>query len=80
MIHFLYPDKYLAIRAMTMTLNVPSIKCDGCAETITKEIKVHDADATVNVDIEKKTVAVDSDSLSESSVKQAITATGHELA
>ncbi len=65
---------------MTMTLNVPSIKCDGCAETITKEIKVHDADATVNVDVEKKTVAVDSESLSESSVKQAIKSVGHELA
>ena len=65
---------------MSMTLNVPSIKCDGCAETITKEIKVHDSNATVNVDVEKKTVNVDSDSLSESSVKQAITAVGHEVA
>ena len=64
---------------MAITLNVPSIKCDGCAETITKEIKVHDANATVNVDVEKKTVEVDSD-MSESSVKQAITSTGHELA
>ncbi len=65
---------------MSMTLSVPSIKCAGCGETITKEIKVHDAGATVNVDIEKKTVEVDSDSLSESSVKQAITAVGHEVA
>ncbi len=65
---------------MAMTLSVPSIKCEGCGETITKEIKVHDADATVNVDIAKKTVEVDSDSLSESSVKQAITAVGHEVA
>jgi len=63
-----------------MTLSVPSIKCAGCGETITKGIKVHDADATVNVDVEKKTVKVDSESLSESSVKQAITAVGHEVA
>ncbi|MEM9149255.1 MAG: heavy-metal-associated domain-containing protein [Cyanobacteria bacterium P01_F01_bin.3] len=63
---------------MTMTLNVPSIKCDGCAETITKEIKVHDADAKVNIDVEKKTVEVDSN-MSEASVKQAITSVGHEV-
>ncbi len=80
MFHFANPDLYLAILIMTLTLNVPSIKCDGCADTITKEIKVHDSDATVNVDVEKKTVKVDSESLSESSVKQAITASGHEVA
>ncbi|MEL7333548.1 MAG: heavy-metal-associated domain-containing protein [Cyanobacteria bacterium J06560_2] len=64
---------------MAMTLSVPSIKCEGCAETITKEIKVHDAEATVDVDVEKKTVEVTS-GMSESSVKQAITAAGHEVA
>ncbi|MBE9062593.1 heavy-metal-associated domain-containing protein [cf. Phormidesmis sp. LEGE 11477] len=64
---------------MTMTLNVPSIKCEGCGDTITKEIKVHDADAKVSVDIENKTVEVDS-TMSESSVKQAITSAGHEVA
>ena len=64
---------------MTLTLSVPSIKCDGCADAITKEIKVHDAEATVNVDVEKKTVEVDS-GMSESSVKQAITAAGHKVA
>lgn len=65
---------------MSMTLSVPSIKCEGCGETITKEIKVHDADAKVNVDVANKTIEVDSESLSESSVKQAITAVGHEVA
>ncbi|KPQ34212.1 MAG: copper chaperone [Phormidesmis priestleyi Ana] len=65
---------------MSMTLKVPSIVCGGCADTITKEIKVHDTNATVNVDIEKKTVEVDSDSLSESSVKQAIEIAGHKVA
>ena len=64
---------------MTMTLSVPSIKCEGCGETITKEIKVHDENAKVSVDIEKKTVEVDS-SMSEESVKQAITVAGHEVA
>ncbi|MEL6779872.1 MAG: heavy-metal-associated domain-containing protein [Cyanobacteria bacterium J06597_16] len=64
---------------MTMTLSVPSIKCDGCADTITKEIKVHDTEAKVSVDVEKKVIEVDSN-LSESSVKQAIAAVGHEVA
>lgn len=64
---------------MSMTLSVPSIKCDGCADTITKEIKVHDSDATVKVDVSGKTVEVDS-GMSEESVRQAITASGHEVA
>ncbi|MEL6552233.1 MAG: heavy-metal-associated domain-containing protein [Cyanobacteria bacterium J06621_11] len=64
---------------MTTTLNVPSIKCEGCADTITKEIKVHDENAKVNVDVEKKTVEVESN-MSEESVKQAITVAGHQVA
>lgn len=64
---------------MTMTLSVPSIKCEGCGETITKEIKTHDAEAKVSIDIENKTVEVDS-AMSEASVKQAITAVGHDVA
>ena len=64
---------------MSMTLKVPSIKCEGCGDTITEEIKVHDDQATVKVDVANKTVEVDSD-MSEESVKEAITATGHEVA
>lgn len=64
---------------MTMTLKVPSIKCEGCVDTITKEIKVHDENAKVSGDVENKTVEVDS-TMSEESVKQAITVAGHEVA
>ncbi|NJM96094.1 MAG: heavy-metal-associated domain-containing protein [Phormidesmis sp. RL_2_1] len=64
---------------MSTTLKVPSIKCEGCADTITKEIKVHDKNADVKVDITEKTVEVDS-ALSEASIRQAITATGHDVA
>ena len=64
---------------MSLTLNVPSIKCDGCAETITKELKVHDAEANVKVDVAAKKVEVDSQ-MSEESIKQVITAAGHEVA
>lgn len=64
---------------MSMTFKVPSIMCEGCGDTITEEIKVHDENANVKVDIEKKMVEVDTE-MSEESVKQAITATGHEVA
>ncbi len=64
---------------MSLTVNVPSIKCEGCADMIEKEIKVHDANADVKVDVKAKTVTVDSD-MSDSSVKQAITIAGHEIA
>ena len=63
---------------MSTTFKVPSIKCQGCVDTITKEIKVHDENAKVNADVEKKTIEVDS-SMSEESVKQAITVAGHEV-
>lgn len=63
---------------MSMTFKVPSIKCEGCVDTITKEIKVHDESAKVNGDVEKKTIEVDSD-MSEESVRQAITVAGHEV-
>lgn len=65
---------------MSMTLQVPSIKCEGCADTITKEIKVHDENAKVAVDVAQKIVEVNSDTLSEASVKQAITSVGHAVA
>ncbi|WP_121967725.1 heavy-metal-associated domain-containing protein [Leptolyngbya sp. BC1307] len=63
---------------MSTTFKVPSIMCAGCGDTITKGIKVHDENADVKVNIEQKTVEVDSE-MSESSVRQAITATGHEV-
>jgi len=64
---------------MSTTFQVPSIKCEGCADTITKGIKVHDEKASVTVDVEKKTVEVES-GLSEESIRQAINAAGHEVA
>ncbi|MGB3768628.1 MAG: heavy-metal-associated domain-containing protein [Phormidesmis sp.] len=63
---------------MSMTFKVPSIKCEGCVDTITKEIKVHDENAKVKGDVEKKTIEVDSE-MSEESVKESITITGHEV-
>ena len=64
---------------MSMTFKVPTITCQGCVDTITKEIKVHDDKATVKADIEKKTVEVES-GMSEESVLEAIEVAGHEVA
>jgi len=63
---------------MSLQLKVPSIVCEGCAETITKAIKSVSAEAQVNVDISAKTVKVEG-AQSEDSIKQAIVATGHTV-
>ncbi len=35
---------------MALKLNVPSIACDGCAETITESITTMEPDAKIQVD------------------------------
>lgn len=62
---------------MSLQLKVPSIVCEGCAETITKAVKSVNADAQVDVDVSAKTVKVEG--VSEESVKQAIAATCHTV-
>jgi copper chaperone len=62
----------------TLSFNVPSIVCDGCAKAITDEILTHESDAKVNVDVTAKTVSVDT-AASEESIKQMITALGHTV-
>jgi copper chaperone len=62
----------------TLSFNVPSIVCDGCAKAITEEILTHESDAKVNVDVTAKTVSVDTGA-SEESIKQMIIALGHTV-
>jgi copper chaperone len=62
----------------TLSFNVPSIVCDGCAKAIKDEILTHESDAKVNVDVTAKTVSVDT-AASEESIKQMITALGHTV-
>lgn len=59
-------------------LKVPSMVCDGCVETITKAIKTHEPDAEVNIELDSKKVTVDTQASAES-IKQVITAAGHEV-
>lgn len=59
-------------------LNVPSIKCEGCAEAITNEIKTQDPNAKVEVDVEQKIVKVET-TAQESAVKEMINTAGHTV-
>jgi copper chaperone len=61
-----------------MKFNVPSIACDGCAKTITEEILTHESGAKVDVDVQAKTVSVETEA-SEESIKQMIVAVGHTV-
>ncbi len=61
-----------------MQLKVPSIACSGCADTITKAIKNLESEADVQVDVEQKIVTVEA-KVSEESIKQVITASGHTV-
>lgn len=61
-----------------LELKVPSMVCDGCIDTITKAIKTHEPNAEVNIDLDSKKVTVDTKA-SEESIKQVITAAGHEV-
>ncbi|MGK7874524.1 MAG: heavy-metal-associated domain-containing protein [Xenococcaceae cyanobacterium] len=63
---------------MTIQLKVPSIACEVCAETITKEIKNHQPEAKVEVDIETKMVTVETEA-SQESIKQMIEIAGHTV-
>ncbi|MBD2344825.1 heavy-metal-associated domain-containing protein [Anabaena subtropica] len=63
---------------MALKLKVPNIACDSCAEKITESIHVMEADALVNVDVQDKTVTVESKA-SEESIKQVIVAAGYTI-
>lgn len=64
---------------MAIKLSVPTIVCEGCADTITEAITTVDSDAKVEVDVKAKTVTLESEAAPES-FKQAIVATGHKIA
>ncbi|MBD1837983.1 heavy-metal-associated domain-containing protein [Coleofasciculus sp. FACHB-64] len=63
---------------MALQLKVPTIACNGCAETITDTIHTMEPDAKVDVDVKAKTVTVEAQA-SEETIKQAIVAAGHTI-
>ena len=63
---------------MALKLKVPDIACDNCAEKITESIHVMEPNALVDVDVEDKTVTVET-SASEETIKQVIVAAGFQV-
>jgi copper chaperone len=61
-----------------MQLKVPTIVCTGCVDRITEELKIEDPDVKVDVDMDAKTVKVET-AMSEESVRQSITSVGHSV-
>lgn len=64
---------------MTLELKVSNIKCEDCVETIEEAVKVADPQAKVEIDMNAKTVRVDSKD-ADSTIRQAITAAGYTIA
>ncbi|MEH2336097.1 heavy-metal-associated domain-containing protein [Nostoc sp.] len=63
---------------MALKLKVSNITCEGYAETITESIHVMEPEAKVDVDVNAKTVTVES-AASEESIKQVIVAAGYAV-
>ncbi len=63
---------------MSITLKVPSIACEGCADTITKAIHSQKPEATVSVDVSTKVVTVETE-VSEETIKEIIEGAGHTV-
>ncbi len=63
---------------MALKLKVSDMKCDKCAAKIRESIQAMESNAKVDVNVDSKTVTVDSGA-SDESIKQAIVAAGFHL-
>lgn len=63
---------------MKLQLTVPTMVCDGCVDNIARAIKSIDSEAQVNIDLDSKTVTVET-AKSKPQVESAITEAGHEI-
>ncbi|HAC63129.1 MAG TPA: heavy metal transporter [Cyanothece sp. UBA12306] len=63
---------------MTITLKVPSIACEGCANTITEAIHSEKPEAKVSVNVSSKVVTVETE-VSEEIIKNIIEGAGHTI-
>jgi copper chaperone len=61
-----------------ISLKVPSIACDVCAQTITKAIENSEPQAKISVDVANKVVSVETEASVET-IKKAITEAGHTV-
>ena len=56
---------------------VEDMSCEHCVGTVTEAIKTSDPEATVNIDLASKTVAVDS-AMSDDDIRTAIRSAGYK--
>lgn len=63
---------------MTISLNVPSIVCDGCVSLVKNAILSKEPKAQVEINLDNKIVKVDSQA-SETTIRQIIIAAGHTV-
>ncbi len=61
-----------------INFKVPSMVCEGCVDTVTKAIVTEEPQAKVDVDLDSKQVKVNTEA-SESSIRQAVVASGHTV-
>ncbi len=59
-----------------MELNIPTIVCEGCIETITKALKELDPQAQISANLASKTITIET-TASPDAVRSAIINTGH---
>jgi copper chaperone len=64
----------------TLTYSVPGVSCAHCRSAITKEVSNVDGVATVDVDLETKTVTVTGEQLDETAIVAAIDEAGYDVA
>lgn len=63
---------------MALVLKVPNLGGSDCVKTITEAITTIEPDAQVQVDVDAKTVSVESGA-SEETIKQAVTSAGYTI-
>ncbi|MEH1840669.1 MAG: heavy-metal-associated domain-containing protein [Nostoc sp.] len=63
---------------MALKLKVSNVACEKCGEIITESMHVMELEAKVDIDLNAKTVTVES-AASEESIKQVIVAAGYAV-
>ena len=61
---------------MQLQINIPSLMCEGCVDTVREAILKQDDNATIDIDLASKTLLVTSH-LTEDLIKSAIIEVGH---
>jgi copper chaperone CopZ len=64
----------------TLTYSVPGVSCAHCQSAITEEVSGVDGVASVDVDLDTKTVTITGEQLDEAAIVAAIDEAGYDVA